>query len=115
MILVDTSVWIDHFRCADRLLQDMLISGEVLTHPFIIGELACGNLSRREEVLDLLCALPSVTVATHDEVMHMIAAKELYGKGTGLIDMHLIASALLDHVGIWTKDKSLNAVLKMLE
>ncbi len=114
MTLIDTSVWIDHFRHGDRLLQDMLINGEVLIHPLIIGELACGNLARRDEILEHLGSLPLVAVATHDEVMHMINSKKLHGKGLGFIDMHLIASSLIDHAGFWTKDRRLASVMATL-
>jgi len=114
MTLVDTSVWIDHFRHGDRLLQEMLIKDEVLTHPFIIGELACGNLARRDEVLEYLGSLPLAAVATHDEVMHMIDSQKLHGKGLGFIDMHLIASSFIDHVGFWTKDRRLSSVMASL-
>ncbi len=114
MTLVDTSVWIDHFRDGDKLLQDMLMNGEVLTHPLVIGELACGNLARRDEVLEYLVALPSVAVATHGEVMHMINSKNLHGRGLGFIDMHLIASSLIDHAELWTKDRRLASVVGSL-
>ncbi len=114
MTLVDTSVWIDHFRHGDSLLQDMLINAEVLIHPFIIGELACGNLARRGEILEYLESLPLITVVTHDEAMQMINSRKLYGKGLGFIDMHLIASSLIDHAGFWTKDRRLASVMATL-
>ncbi len=114
MTLVDTSVWIGHFRDGDKLLQDKLMNGEVLTHPLIIGELACGNLVRRDEVLEYFGSLPLVAVATHEEVMHMINSRKLHGKGLGFIDMHLIASSLIDHAELWTKDRRLASVMGSL-
>ena len=95
MILVDTSVWIDHLRRGNERLKSLLHDDQVLCHPFVIGELACGNLHNRNEVLYLLEALPGVPVADHTEVLHLIDAHRLYGQGLGWIDAHLLASALL--------------------
>ncbi|MCX6349205.1 MAG: type II toxin-antitoxin system VapC family toxin [Candidatus Aureabacteria bacterium] len=114
MILVDTSVWVDHFRHDEPLLRDLLIAAQVLTHPFIIGELACGNLRRRQEILQLLAALPKVEGASHEEVLHLVHTKALYGKGLGWIDAHLLASALLNHIPLWTKDKRLAGIAQDL-
>ena len=110
MILVDTSVWVDHLRRGIPLLGDLLNKGEVTTHPFVIGELACGNLQNRAEILSLLACLPSVTIATHEEAMHAVEANSLQGTGIGWVDVHLVASALLNRAPIWTRDQKLLAV-----
>jgi predicted nucleic acid-binding protein len=107
MMLVDTSVWIDHFRRGNAQLKELLLGNEAVIHPFIIGELACGLMKNRSEILGLLRELPMAVVAEHDEVLKLIEAKELYGKGIGLIDAHLIASALLTKIGLLTLDKDL--------
>lgn len=110
MVLVDTSVWVAHLREGHAGLAVLLNEGQVMCHPLIIGELACGNLKNRSKILSLLCALPSVIVAEHDEVMDLIENRSLMGKGLGYIDMHLLASALLSKVTLWTFDKKLNQV-----
>jgi hypothetical protein len=114
MILVDTSVWIYHLREYHPELAKILNRGEVLCHSFIIGELACGNMKNRSEILSLLCALPMATPAEHEEVMHFIEKNKLMGKGLGYIDFHLAASAVLAGVPLWTLDKKLQKVLKGL-
>ena len=83
------------------------MSGLIVCHPFVIGELACGNMRNREEILYLLAALPSATVAEHDEVLSLLSDRKLHGKGLGWIDMHLLASTLLSGCTLWTKDKAL--------
>ena len=111
MILVDTSVWIDHLRKGDAELARTLEAGDVLTHPFIIGELACGNLTRRTPILGLLRTLPAAQVATDDEVLGFIERRKLMGRGMGYIDAHLLASiALTRGSRLWTRDKRLAAV-----
>ncbi len=110
MILVDTSVWVDHLRRVVPLLGDLLAAGEVATHPFVIGELACGNLANRTEILRLLSALPTVKIATHAEVLQLTEARRMHGRGIGWIDMHLLASSLLSRTALWTRDKNLLAV-----
>lgn len=107
MILVDTSIWIDHFNKSDDELISLLESGEVCIHPFVTGELACGNISNRNEILTLLNALPQVDCALDEEVFVLIESKKLYGIGLGFIDVHLLASALLHNVHLWTRDKTL--------
>ena len=107
MILVDTSVWIDHLRTANSRLEDLLLEGGVLCHPFVLGELACGNLANREEILSLLAALPRAGMADHGGVLHLLEPNRLYGRGLGWVDAHLLASALLTGCGLWTFDKSL--------
>ena len=108
MILVDTSVWIDHFRHVNAELAAALETGSVLTHPFIIGELACGDLKNRRDILDLLESLPSAVVATDAEALLFIEERRLMAKGVGYIDVHLLASiALTDDAELWTLDKKL--------
>ncbi len=114
MVLVDTSVWVEHFRSGGTGLQKLLNEGEVACHLFIIGELACGNLANRTEILSLLRALPQTNHAEHEEVMHFIENYGLMGKGLGYVDMHLMASAILSKVPIWTLDKKLTDALSKL-
>lgn len=115
MILVDTSVWVEHLRRRDDDLVHLLDEGMVLCHPFVISELALGNLKNRAEVLALLGRLPSVVLATQADVMTLIERRALHGSGLGLIDAHLLASAMLAHCRIWTTDKPLRAVAATLE
>lgn len=111
MILVDTSVWVEHLRAGAPRLAKALDSGVVYVHPFVIGELACGNLRNRIEVLDLLSNLPSLRVATHDEAMEFIERRRLMGRGIGYVDVHLLASVVLGApVRLWTRDLRLAAV-----
>lgn len=107
MILVDTSVWIDHLRRGDAQLTRLLNAGAVLCHPFVIGELACGNLHNRAAVLALLEALPVVVVAAHGEVLHMLEVRGLSGEGLGWVDAHLLASALIAGCPLRTRDRAL--------
>ena len=110
MILVDTSVWVAHLRQGTIGLDGLLLEGRVVCHPFIVGELACGNLSNRSEILALLQELPRAIVAEHREVMNFIENYGLMGKGLGFIDLHLLASARLTGVPLWTLDKRLKSV-----
>lgn len=110
MVLVDTSVWVLHLREGNIKLDSLLNDGEAVCHPFIVGELACGNLKNRSEILALLQALPMSTQAEHEDVMQFIENYKLMGKGLGYIDVHLLASSLLTEVPIWTLDKKLNEV-----
>ncbi len=115
MILVDTSVWVEYFRSGSSELQVLLNNGDVLCHPFIIGELACGNLNSRSKILSLLHDLPTTVRADDDEVLQFIEKNGLMGKGLGYIDLHLLTSALLSQIPLWTLDKRLQAVaLKLL-
>lgn len=107
MTLVDTSVWIQHFRAGNEQLRLLLENGEVLCHPFIIGELACGSGKNRHELLDLLNALPIAVVAEYDEVMHFLNERHLHGRGLGWIDLHLLASASMSKAMLWTIDRAL--------
>ncbi|MGO9411444.1 MAG: type II toxin-antitoxin system VapC family toxin [Spirochaetia bacterium] len=114
MTLVDTSVWVDHFRKGNSTLSQLLNESQVLTHPFVIGELACGNLKNRTEILKLLKELPPAVVAENNEVMQFIEKNRLYGVGIGWIDAHLIASALLSEATVMTLDKQFgNAVSRL--
>ena len=106
-MLVDTSVWINHFRLPNVDLEQLLDEGRVATHPFVIGELACGSLRLRTEILGLIEALPFVPVATHDEVLTLIERQRLSGSGLGWIDMHLLASARLARQSLWSADRRL--------
>ena len=107
MILVDTSVWIQHFRVASDRLRTLLFDEQVLSHPFVIGELACGTLQRRHEILRMLKALPQTKPLEHEEVMGFLDSRRLYGRGIGWVDAHLLASTLLTGCGLWTLDKPL--------
>lgn len=107
MILVDTSVWVDHFRRGNRTLAGLLEHGEVLCHPFIVGELACGNLRRRAEILRLLQHLPQAHLVEHGEVLTVVDTHRLSGTGIGWLDAHLMASTLLASGRLWTLDKPL--------
>jgi predicted nucleic acid-binding protein len=114
VILVDTSVWIDHFRRNSRQLVALLEAEEVVLHPFVLGELACGNLQNRKEIIALLHALPGCTKAEDDEVLFFIERHRLMGRGVGLIDMHLLASCQLDSCLLWTRDKRLKAIAEQM-
>ncbi|MDD2913730.1 MAG: type II toxin-antitoxin system VapC family toxin [Gallionella sp.] len=110
MILVDTSVWIDHFRQGDVELVGLLNSGQVLTHRFVIGELALGNLQNRNVILSTMQNLPKVTHASDEEVLTFIERHTLFGSGIGYVDAHLLAATLLSPgSSIWTRDKRLLA------
>jgi predicted nucleic acid-binding protein len=116
MILLDTSVWIDHLRHGDAQVAAILQSGLALTHPFVIGELACGNLKSQAEILGLLAALPQVQQAQEQEVLFYIERHKLMGHGIGYIDAHLLAAtALTDSARIWTRDKRLGALAHELK
>lgn len=111
MILVDTSIWIDHFYTGVPSLVELLQQEKVLLHPFIVGELACGNIQNRQEILSLLHNLPSVSVASDKEALLLIENFSLMGKGVGYIDIHLLASVLIqDGAKLWTRDKRLLAI-----
>ena len=108
MVLVDTSVWVSHLRYGNGDLQKLLRNGEVVCHPFIVGELACGNLKNRHEILTYLQSLPMAILAEDEEVLEFIENNKLMGKGLGYIDVHLVASAVLANVPLWTLDKTLD-------
>lgn len=110
MILVDTSIWIDHLRQRDERLNKLLNQGQVLAHPFVIGELALGSLQNRAAILSALQDLPQAPVATEGEVLSFIEQNALYGIGIGYIDAHLLAAVRLSPgATLWTRDKRLLA------
>jgi predicted nucleic acid-binding protein len=110
MMLVDTSVWIDHLRRKDAELVAMLSEGQVLVHPWVVGELACGNLQDRKLVLGLLQSLPLAPVASAGEVLFFIEQHALMGRGIGYVDVHLLAAARLAGTRLWTRDRRLVVV-----
>lgn len=115
MILVDTSIWIDHFRLSNPVLADLLENTEVLIHPFVIGELALGTLANRGQVLAALRDLPRTDVATEQEVLHFIDRQALSGSGIGYVDAHLLAAArLMPGALLWTRDRRLQAAAATL-
>jgi hypothetical protein len=107
MILVDTSVWIQHLNKASERLISLLHDEQVFCHPFVVGELACGNLHNRREVLGLLRALPQAQIAEHEDVLGLLERRRLYGQGLGWVDAHLLASAIITGCSLWTFDKRL--------
>ena len=115
MILVDTSIWVAHLRAGEATLVALLDAGMVLTHPFVIGELALGALRQRDAVLTALADLPSAVVATDAEVLRFIDRHALFGRGVGYVDAHLLAAARLTAgARLWTKDKRLDGVVDAL-
>lgn len=113
MILVDTSVWVDHLRANNAKLARLLDRDQALAHPFVIGEIALGNLRQREVVLRALLRLPSATVATDAEILHFVEARRLFGRGIGYVDAHLLAAASLTAgARLWTFDKRLHELAK---
>ena len=115
MILADTSVWVDHLRSGNQQLSDYLNAGHIVCHRYIIGELACGNLKNRDEILSMLRSLPTIQIAEHDEVMYLISKHNLHGRGIGWIDAHLLTSVLMAKCKIWTLDKPLEKVAEDLK
>ena len=116
MILADTSVWIEHLRHGEPLLRVALEEERVLVHPFVIGELACGNLRERGSILDLLGRLPLAPIATDDEAHELVRRRALMGRGIGWIDVHLLASAAMAAPArLWTHDRRLAAIAAEME
>src|SRR5688572_15644868 len=116
MILADTSVWIDHLRGREQRLPALLDADQVLMHPFVVGELACGNLQNRQELLLLWERLPLSPVATHADVLRFVEWHRLMGLGLGYVDAHLLAAtALAGTATFWTKDRRLSKVAKRLQ
>ena len=107
MTLVDTTVWIDHFRRGNAQLEQLLNAGLVLHHPLIFGEIACGNLQNRSEILGLLSTLPQARLTEHEETIHFLESRKLYGLGLGWVDINLLSSAQLTGCRLWTFDKAL--------
>lgn len=117
MILVDTSVWIEHLRSRSDRLRALLFDEQVFCHPFIVGELACGTLRNRREIISMLRALPEAHLVEHEEVLSFLEARRLHGRGIGWVDAHLLASTLLTGCTLWTLDTPLRraaAVLNVL-
>ncbi|MCF6148934.1 MAG: type II toxin-antitoxin system VapC family toxin [Candidatus Kuenenia sp.] len=110
MVLVDTSIWVVHLRNGNIGLETLLNEGNVVCHPFIVGELACGNLKNRVEILSLLQTLPMAIHGEHEEIMRFIEDHTFMGKGLGYIDIHLIVSAIITNIPLWTADKKLNEI-----
>ena len=113
-ILVDTSVWIKHLREGETSLAELLEEGLVVCHPFIIGELACGDLKNRHEIISLLNHLPSTDILDHSDIMGFIEYRKIMNKGIGYIDVHLLASALVSETPLWTLDKALKNIASQL-
>ncbi len=114
MTLVDTSIWVNHLRQGSPSLEALLQENQVLTHPWVIGELACGMLKNRAEILTLLQALPEVQVAEYDEALIFIESQKLFGLGLGWVDVNLLASAQLTGCELWTSDIPLQKAAKKL-
>ena len=115
MILVDTSVWVEHLRSTSAILSAPLDNGRILGHPFVLGELALGNLRQRDDILRGLRRLPQATSASHLEVLRFIDREALYGRGIGYVDAHLLAAARLTAGSkLWTRDRRLQAVAGQL-
>ncbi len=115
MILADSSVWIDHLRSPDAELGRLLSSGLISSHPFVVGELACGHLRRREAFLVQLTRLPATPQASHAEALAFVERHALAGRGVGWTDVHLLASTALSGTGrLWTRDKRLAAAAEAL-
>ena len=116
MILVDTSVWIDHLHVGEPDLAELLEQAEVCRHPMVVAELALGTMRDRGTVLGLLGNLPGVSLPAHDEVLRLVESSGLYGKGLSVVDAHLLATARInDDVRLWTGDKRLRAEAERLD
>lgn len=113
-VLVDTSLWVTHLQKGHSKLRILLHEGGVATHPMVIGELACGNIRNRSEILSLLGSLPMPKLADHAEVLHFISQHQLMGKGLGYVDAHLLASCALSSYPLWTADKALEHIARKL-
>jgi predicted nucleic acid-binding protein len=115
MVLVDTSVWVTHLRRGSRQLEELLMNGEVMCHTFIVGELACGNLQNRKEIITLLQSLPMAPTIDSDEFLFFVEENCLAGRGIGFVDIHLLASTQLADVPLWTTDKKLRSAAEDLK
>ena len=113
-MLVDTSVWIAHFRTSSPALRQLLDEDLVVCHPLVIGELACGNLKHRSKVIEFLTLLPTTPTIEHEELLTFIETHKLFGQSLGWIDVHLLASTLLQHVALWTLDRPLRHAARKL-
>jgi predicted nucleic acid-binding protein len=115
VVLVDTSLWVSHFRRGNPSLVALLNDAQVMTHDFIVGELACGNLKARKEILSLLRALPCAPVVSQEELLYFIEERHLVGMGIGFVDAHLLASANLMGVSVWSLDRRLHRAAAKLD
>ncbi len=113
-MLADTSVWISHLHRPDPRLGALLNGRQVVCHPLVLGELACGSIGSRDEILTLLGRLPGPRIASHEEVLEFIERKRLWGVGLSYVDVHLLASALLSNIELWTAGKHLRAAAQAL-
>ncbi len=114
MVIVDTSVWVSHLRHGNSTLQKLLQEGRVASHPFVIGELACGNISNRTEIISLMQALPMLDGVEQEELLLFIKHNKMMGKGLGFVDVHLLAAAMLAGIPLWTQDKKLKQACSQL-
>ncbi|MFC1884285.1 type II toxin-antitoxin system VapC family toxin [Thermodesulfobacteriota bacterium] len=114
LILVDTSVWIRHLRESEINLIHLLEQGLVACHPFIVGEIACGGIKNRKEIIDLLNDLPSTDILDHQDIMEFIEYRKIMNKGLGYVDVHLLGSALVSETSLWTFDKALRKIANQL-
>ncbi|MEE8399854.1 MAG: type II toxin-antitoxin system VapC family toxin [Desulfobacterales bacterium] len=114
MVLVDTSIWVDHLRQGSRKLEKLLVDAEVMCHPFIIGELSCGRLENRNEIISLLQSLPMAPAIESDEFLFFVDRNHLMAIGVGFVDVHLLASAQLVGVALWTADRKLKSAADQL-
>ena len=114
MVLVDTSVWVSHLRLGSSRLQKLLQEGRVASHPCIIGELACGNISNRTEIISLMQSLPMLDAVEHEELLLFIEHNKMMGAGLGFVDVHLLAAAMLAGIPLWTQDKKLKQAFSRL-
>ena len=114
MVLIDTSVWVSHLRHGNSRLQKLLQEGRVAIHPFIIGELACGNISNRTEIISLMQSLPMLDLVEHEELLLFIEHNKMMGSGLGFVDVHLLAAAMLAGIPLWTQDKKLKQACSLL-
>lgn len=114
MILVDSSVWIEHIRSDGSVLDDLLDSNSILIHDFVIGEILLGHLKKRKAITNLMSILPRAIIATNNEVIEFIENNKLFGLGIGFVDAHLMVSAILSKAKLWTYDKKLKEIAKNL-
>ncbi|MBI3694803.1 MAG: PIN domain-containing protein [Acidobacteria bacterium] len=115
MILADSSVWMNHLRTSNLRLRELLLELRILTHPFVVGEIACGNLRDRDRFLGSLQKLPAALVAGHKEALQMVNERRLWGRGIGWVDVHLLASALITGCRLWTFDRRLHEAARLLK
>jgi predicted nucleic acid-binding protein len=114
MVLANTSVWVSHLRHGNSKLQELLEARKVVSHPFIVGELACGNISNRVEIISLMQSLPMLDVVENEELLLFIEHKKMMGTGLGFVDVHLMAAAVLAAIPLWTQDKKLKQACSQL-